>query len=289
VSCFLLGGRPWSVLRISHADRRLVVEPAPRGKKPTWGGFIPSFLGFDLCQKIGAVLTSEQSYAYLDAEARTCLAEERLGMEGITPTRAAASSSEEGEIRWWTFAGGRINSTLRHASRRSGHVEDRARQLRPDHPRRGPDAARLPRAARRAARPRGLGEREALARRRRDAPELPPEQVPAAHAAVGRARGGGVVPARRRGRVALAQRRGAPRSRGAAGAREGRRADAAGARRGSPPRWRPPQGPPIPRDTARPVHWITRDAELPALCEAAAPRAVHRPRRRDHDPEPRSA
>jgi hypothetical protein len=34
-----------------------------RGKKPTWGGFIPQFLGFDLCQQIREVLTSDQDYA----------------------------------------------------------------------------------------------------------------------------------------------------------------------------------------------------------------------------------
>lgn len=115
VSCFLLGGRPWLVLRIAHDDRRLTVEPAPRGKKPTWGGFIPSFLGFDLCQKILGVLTSEQTFAYLNTEAATILAEQRLGMQGITAGPRGGIIVGEGEIRWWTFAGGRINSTLRHA------------------------------------------------------------------------------------------------------------------------------------------------------------------------------
>ena len=115
VSCFLLGGRAWSVLRIAHDERRLVVEPAPRGKKPTWGGFIPSFLGFHLCQKIREVLTSEQSPAYLNAEAAAILAEQRRGMEGITADPRGGVIVGEGEIRWWTFAGGRINSTLRHA------------------------------------------------------------------------------------------------------------------------------------------------------------------------------
>lgn len=115
VSCFLLGGRPWSVLRIVHEDRRLVVEAAPRGKKPTWGGFIPSFLGFELCQKIREVLTSGQSYAYLDEGAAASLAEERVGMEGITAEPMSGVFVGESEIRWWTFAGGRINTTLRHA------------------------------------------------------------------------------------------------------------------------------------------------------------------------------
>ena len=115
VSSFLLGGRPWAVLRISHDDRRLVVEASPRGKKPTWGGFIPSFLGFELCQQIRDVVTSGHSYAYLDPDAVTSLAEERLGMDGITGDPRGGIIVGGGEIRWWTFAGGRINSTLRHA------------------------------------------------------------------------------------------------------------------------------------------------------------------------------
>ena len=115
VSCFLLGGRAWLVLRVAHEDRRIVVEPAPRGKRPTWGGFIPSFLGFHLCQKIGEVLTAEQSYAYLNPDAAAILSEQRQGMEGITADPRGGVIVGEGEIRWWTFAGGRINSTLRHA------------------------------------------------------------------------------------------------------------------------------------------------------------------------------
>ncbi|HRI06506.1 MAG TPA: DEAD/DEAH box helicase [Nannocystaceae bacterium] len=115
VSCFLLGGRAWSVLRIVHDDRRLVVEAAPRGKKPTWGGFIPNFLGFELCQRILQVVTGAERPAYLDDAAAEVLAGERAKMEGITAGPRGGIMVEAGEIRWWTFAGGRINSTLRYA------------------------------------------------------------------------------------------------------------------------------------------------------------------------------
>ena len=74
-----------------------------------------SFLGFELCQKIREVLTSGQSYAYLDEGAAASLAEERVGMEGITAEPMSGVFVGESEIRWWTFAGGRINTTLRHA------------------------------------------------------------------------------------------------------------------------------------------------------------------------------
>ncbi len=39
VSCFLLSGRAWAVVYVDHDDRRVIVEPAPRGRQPTWGGY----------------------------------------------------------------------------------------------------------------------------------------------------------------------------------------------------------------------------------------------------------
>jgi ATP-dependent Lhr-like helicase len=36
-------------------------------------------------------------------------------MDGITAEPMSGVFVGEGEIRWWTFAGGRINTTLRHA------------------------------------------------------------------------------------------------------------------------------------------------------------------------------
>ena len=71
VSTFLLGGSGWVVMRIQHADRRVRVQPAARGQEPTWGGYIPQFLGFKLCQHIREVLTAK-SYACVPA--RRCSA-----------------------------------------------------------------------------------------------------------------------------------------------------------------------------------------------------------------------
>lgn len=52
MSSFLLGGRAWAVTRVSHDDRAVVVREAPGGQKPSWGGFVPQLLGFELCQRI---------------------------------------------------------------------------------------------------------------------------------------------------------------------------------------------------------------------------------------------
>ncbi|MFL4905937.1 DEAD/DEAH box helicase [Streptomyces sp. MMS24-I2-30] len=115
VSSFLLGGRAWAVLRVRHDDRRVVVEAAPRGRQPTWGGFLPQFLGFDVCQHILSVLLSDERYPYLDDAAWEVLDERRASMRGTINSLRGGVEFDDGEIRWWTFAGGRINATLRYA------------------------------------------------------------------------------------------------------------------------------------------------------------------------------
>lgn len=115
VSCFLLSGRAWAVKFIQHEDRRVVVESAPRGRNPTWGGFIPQFLGKGVCQKILGVLTSDESYAYLQADAAESLRVQRDSVRDFLEPGSGGIEVADEEIRWWTFAGGRINSTLRYA------------------------------------------------------------------------------------------------------------------------------------------------------------------------------
>lgn len=115
MSCFLLGGRAWMVLNVNHEERIVRVQPAPRGKKPSWGGFLPQHLGLRLCQKMREVLTSDADYPFLDERGASALAEWRLDL-GATLRRGLGSQQEEaGQILWWTFAGGRINHTLKYA------------------------------------------------------------------------------------------------------------------------------------------------------------------------------
>ncbi|MDA1014739.1 MAG: DEAD/DEAH box helicase [Planctomycetota bacterium] len=120
VSCFLLAGRPWAILRVEHDDRRIQVEPAPRGKQPTWGGFLPQFLGQTLCQKIRDVLASDESFAYLSPQAAEVLSEQREKHAAIVSEDFDGIVQIGNEIHWWTFAGGRNNSTLRYMLRALG-------------------------------------------------------------------------------------------------------------------------------------------------------------------------
>jgi ATP-dependent Lhr-like helicase len=115
VSCFLLSGRAWAVVAIHHDTRRVLVQVAPLGRKPTWGGYLPHFLGFEVCQQVLALLCDSSEPAYLHASARAVLAGKREGFAGVlAPGRGGVEVGVD-EIRWWTFAGGRINSTLRFA------------------------------------------------------------------------------------------------------------------------------------------------------------------------------
>lgn len=114
VSSFLLGGRGWVVQRIQHDDRRVFVDPAPRGKQPTWGGYIPQFLGFEVCQKMRDILVSSIAFPYLDEQAAAILEEKRESIQPLFQGRRAGIEARDGDLRWWTFAGGKINATLRY-------------------------------------------------------------------------------------------------------------------------------------------------------------------------------
>jgi ATP-dependent Lhr-like helicase len=115
VSSFLLGGRAWVVIRVQHDDRRVVVEPAPRGRQPTWGGFLPQFLGPEVCQRILRTLLEDQVFAFLDPSAAAVLAGHRDAMRTVLRSEYGGIEFASGEVRWWTFAGGRINATIRYA------------------------------------------------------------------------------------------------------------------------------------------------------------------------------
>lgn len=113
-STFLLGGRAWAVFRVTHADRQVVVIPAGRGRKPTWGGYIPQFLGFDVCQRILSLLCSGDALPFLHPSAAEWLDERRAELAGVLVPERGGFEVEGDEVRWWTFAGGRINSTLKY-------------------------------------------------------------------------------------------------------------------------------------------------------------------------------
>lgn len=115
MSCFLLGGRPWMVVHVNHDEKLVRVRSAPRGVKPQWGGFVPQFLGFEVCQEMKAILVGSADYAYLDARAKASLAEWRTELGSVLGGDEAGIQVDGKTLLWWTFAGGRINQTLKYA------------------------------------------------------------------------------------------------------------------------------------------------------------------------------
>lgn len=117
MSSFLLGGRAWTVERVSHEDRVVTVRQAPRGVKPSWGGFIPQHLGFELCQRMKRILTETVRYPYVDEMGFRHIEEKREDLGDLLRRPGLAVQIEvgpRGMARWWTFAGGRVNHTLKY-------------------------------------------------------------------------------------------------------------------------------------------------------------------------------
>ncbi len=114
-SAFTLAGRRWQVEQILWKERVIRVSPALTGKRPSWGGYAPQFLGFDLCQAMRDVLQDTDTPSFLHASARDVLTRRRQSM---APLLAEGGLWDEGDhLTWWTFAGGRINGTLRRLLR----------------------------------------------------------------------------------------------------------------------------------------------------------------------------
>jgi ATP-dependent Lhr-like helicase len=114
MSSFLLAGRAWTVERVTHEDKVVTVREAPGGVKPSWGGYIPAMLGFELCQRIKKLLIEDSEIPYTDAPTREYLRSQREDLGELLRRTNAAIQIEPGVARWWTFAGGRINHTLKY-------------------------------------------------------------------------------------------------------------------------------------------------------------------------------
>jgi ATP-dependent Lhr-like helicase len=113
MSSFLLGGRAWTVDHINMEERSIRVIPAPRGKKPSWGGFAPQLLGFEICQRIAETIVADHTISYLDSLTQSVLEEYRADLRPLLQDTYGIQV-EGNRLLWWTFAGGQINHTLKY-------------------------------------------------------------------------------------------------------------------------------------------------------------------------------
>lgn len=109
----LLGGRSWKVTSVDWSRRTVSVEPTEDRGKSRWLG-TSRWLGFEVCQAMQCVLLDEG-----DAE----LGLSRRGAQQLSEVRELITAPERqgsmllehvapGRLRWWTFAGGAVNSAI---------------------------------------------------------------------------------------------------------------------------------------------------------------------------------
>lgn len=118
-STFVLAGRRWAVERINLRERRVRVSAAASGKSPSWSSMVPQHLSFELCQQIREVLTGDTTPSCLHRSASEALAARRHELAPILGAEDGLVFDDD-QLTWWTFAGGRINRTLRGLLRSRG-------------------------------------------------------------------------------------------------------------------------------------------------------------------------
>jgi ATP-dependent helicase Lhr and Lhr-like helicase len=114
---FYLSGKPWHVERIEWKKKVVHVARATGGTVPKWGGISPTFLGYELCRTERAILVSDMEIPYLQPDGIAYLDALRDDRGVFLAQAFAPAESDEQGITWWTYAGGRVNNTLRYAFR----------------------------------------------------------------------------------------------------------------------------------------------------------------------------
>ncbi|GAA4211611.1 DEAD/DEAH box helicase [Microbispora amethystogenes] len=109
----LLAGRTWRVNYIDWKRRRCFVEPADGRGKARWNGRGLGGLSFALCRAMRSVLLGEDPPVRLSRRAKERLAVIREGdLETVHPGGTVITKDVTGDVRWWTWAGFRVNATL---------------------------------------------------------------------------------------------------------------------------------------------------------------------------------
>lgn len=109
----LLGGRSWRVTYIDWRRRRCFVEPADGGGRARWRGSGWAYLSFELNRAIREVLLGADPPVAITRRAAGRLAEVRAEKAHLVhPGGTVLLRDDDGDLRWWTWAGFRANATL---------------------------------------------------------------------------------------------------------------------------------------------------------------------------------
>jgi ATP-dependent Lhr-like helicase len=132
----LLGGRSWRVTWTDWKRRRCFVEPADSGGRARWLSAGAGGLSFEIARAMRDVLLGASPPATLTRRAEGVLAGLRSDGIGRVADGRLLISRSDGDVRWWTWAGYRVNATLQASLSRvadpSARVNDLFIRLRPD-------------------------------------------------------------------------------------------------------------------------------------------------------------
>jgi ATP-dependent helicase Lhr and Lhr-like helicase len=109
----LLGGRSWRVTWTDWKRRRCFVEPADGGGRARWLSRAPGGISFELARSMRDVLLGADPPVTLTRRAQGVLAGLRSYGIGRVHPSATTISGGDGDLRWWTWAGYRVNATLK--------------------------------------------------------------------------------------------------------------------------------------------------------------------------------
>jgi ATP-dependent Lhr-like helicase len=109
----LLGGRSWRVTWTDWKRRRCFVEPAAEGGRARWLSSAVGGLSFEIARAMRDVLLGGEPPVSLTRRGAGVLAGLRSDAIGRVAGSGTVVSGTDGDLRWWTWAGYRVNATLK--------------------------------------------------------------------------------------------------------------------------------------------------------------------------------
>jgi len=107
----VLAGRSWKTNHLDWNRRIAYVEPTDEKGRSRWIGE-GQFLSFRVSQAVRRVLAAETTEPYWSQRATAQITEIRLEYPWASDERTTLVQQANGEIQWWTFAGGLANSIV---------------------------------------------------------------------------------------------------------------------------------------------------------------------------------
>lgn len=109
----LLGGRNWRVTWTDWKRRRCFVEPAEGGGRARWVSSTPGGLSYEITRSMREVLLGADPPVTLTRRAHGVLAGLRSDAIGRVQPSGTVISGSDDDLCWWTWAGYRVNATLK--------------------------------------------------------------------------------------------------------------------------------------------------------------------------------